>query len=392
MMSPSLAVSVSRWSTAPLEGAAALDQAEWNGLARRGFHLHQWFLAAEESGWRARHVVAREGGEARAVIPAYLTGAGTPQDLHDRWLGPLRGMERIGLGLRPVLSVQSPFSLTSDTLGDVTTLPRPGLARAFDLLEETAVRERAKAVVWPFVDPAQDAVIALARDRGYAVIDAGVTACLRVWWDSFDDYVASRSKSVRRTIRSDLASLAAAGLESHSSSDFRGRAVEMDQLYRLAYRRRNRRDARIAPGYFERLAAPPTPGISAQLTSIGGRLVGTSINLAAGSLVDGTFAAFAAAEHGGPAYLNDLVYEPIRLACGLGMPALDLGMSSLYPKVLRGARLRRRVALVRGTGPAIHQVLCALGMAVGRRQLAKDRRMLGPLWGPGCYQDGGDGG
>ncbi len=389
-MNASLAVPVSRWSTAPLEGAAALDPAEWNGLARRGFHLHHWFRTAEECGWRARHVVVREGSDARAVIPTYLTGAGTPQDLHDRWLGPLRAVERFGLGLRPVLSVQAPFSLTSDTLGDASALPRAVLAQAFDLLEETAARERARAVVWPFVDLAQHAVIALARERGYAVIDAGVTACLRVWWDSFDEYVASRSKSVRRTIRSDLASLAAAGLETASITDFRARAMEMDGLYRLAYRRRNRRDARIAPGYFERLAAPPTPGVLAQVTSSGGRMVGTSINLAAGSLVDGTFSAFASAEHGGPAYLNDLVYEPIRLACRLRIPVLDLGMSSLYPKVLRGARLRRRVALVRGTGPAMHQVLRALGPAVGRRQKAKDRRMLGPLWGPGCYEDGED--
>jgi predicted N-acyltransferase len=382
------AIPVPRWSTASLEGAAALGQAEWNGLAGRGFHLHHWFRAAEDGGWRARHVIAREGATSRVVIPAYLTGAATPHDLHHRWLGPLRGLERIGLGLRPVLSVQSPFSLTSDTLGDAGALPRNMLAQVFDLLEQTAVRERAKAVVWPFVDPAQSAVIALARERGYAMVDAGATARLRIWWDSFDEYVASRSKSVRRTIRSDLASLAAAGLESVSLCDFRVPAAELDALYRLAYRRRNGRHPRIAPGYFERLAALPQPGISAQLTSSGGRIVGASINLAAGSLVDGTFAAFSSAEHGGPAYLNDLVYEPVRLACRLGIPALDLGMGALYPKVLRGARLSRRVALVRGTGPAIHQVLVALGAAVGRRQQAKERRMLGALWGPGCYEDG----
>jgi predicted N-acyltransferase len=324
------------------------------------------------------------------VIPAYLTGAETPHDLHDRWLGPLRGLERIGLGLRPVLSVQSPFSLTSDALGDTNALPRAVLAQAFDLLDETAVRDRAKAVVWPFVDPADGAVIALARERGYAVIDAGATARLGIRWGSFDEYLASRSKSVRRTIRSDLAALGAAGLEAISTADYRARAAEMDALYRDAYRLRNGRDARLAPGYFARLSSAPAPGISAQLTASGGRIVGMSLNLAAGSMVDGTFAAFAVLERGGPAYLNDLVYEPVRRACGLGIPVLDLGMSALYPKVLRGARLRRRVVLVRGTGPAMHQVLIALGAAVARRQEAKERRLLGPLWGPKCYEDGED--
>jgi predicted N-acyltransferase len=387
-MTAALAVPASRWSTGRLEGAAALDEAEWNGLARRGFHLHRWFRAAEDCGWRARHVVVREGPDARAVLPAYLTGTETPHDLHDRWLGPLRGLERIGLGLRPVLSIQSPFSLTSDPLGDTDALPRGVLDQAFDLLDETAVRDRAKAVVWPFVDPADGAVIALARERGYAVIDAGATARLRIRWGSFDEYLASRSKSVRRTIRSDLAALGAAGLETVSTCDYRSRTAEMDALYRDAYRLRNGRDARLAPGFFASLGSPPTPGISAQLTMSGARIVGMSLNLATGSTVDGTFAGFVGSERGGPAYLNDLVYEPVRLACRLGMPWLDLGMSALYPKVLRGARLRRRVALVRGTGPAMHQVLIALGGAVARRQEAKERRMLGPLWAPGCYEDG----
>lgn len=384
------AVRASRWIAAPLASAGAVPEPEWNGLVRRGFHLHQWFRAAEDCGWPARHVVVRDGPQLKAVIPAYLTGARTPHDLHERWLGPLRPLERAGVELRPVISVQPPFALTSDALGDLNRLPRPVLVQVFEQLEESAARDRAKAVVWPFVDPADDAVIALARERGYAVLDAGVTARLRIWWGSFDEYVASRSKSVRRTIRADLAALQDAGLESVSTSDFRLHAAEMDTLYRLAYLRRNGRVSRLAIGHFGRLAAHRSPQVLALLTSCDGRLVGTSLNLAAGSLLDGTFSAFAVAEHGGPAYLNDLVYEPIRMACRLGIPALDLGMSALYPKVLRGARLRRRVALVRGTGPVIHGILAALGAAIARRQAAKERRMLGPLWGPRCYEDGED--
>jgi predicted N-acyltransferase len=384
------AVRASRWIAAPLASAGAVPEPEWNGLVRRGFHLHQWFRAAEDCGWPARHVVVRDGPQLKAVIPAYLTGARTPHDLHERWLGPLRPLERAGVELRPVISVQPPFALTSDALGDLNRLPRPVLVQVFEQLEESAARDRAKAVVWPFVDPADDAVIALARERGYAVLDAGVTARLRIWWGSFDEYVASRSKSVRRTIRADLAALQDAGLESVSTSDFRLHAAEMDTLYRLAYLRRNGRVSRLAIGHFERLAAHRSPQVLALLTSCDGRLVGTSLNLAAGSLLDGTFSAFAVAEHGGPAYLNDLVYEPIRMACRLGIPTLDLGMSALYPKVLRGGRLRRRVALVRGTGPVTHRMLAALGASVARRQAAKERRMLGPLWGPRCYEDGGD--
>ena len=380
----------SRWTTAPLAGAAALVEGGWNALARRGFHLHQWFRAAEDCGWRARHVLASRDEEARAVFPAYVTGADTPHDLHQRWLGPLGGVERLGLALRPVLSVQSPFSLTSDALGDAKSLPRPVLERVFQTLEEIAAGEGARAVVWPFVDAADEAVIALARERGYAVVRAGTTARLRVWWDSFEEYVASRSKSVRRTIRADLDALRAAGVETVATPDFADQAERMDVLYRAAYRRRNGCEPKLAPGWFRRMAQEPAAGIDAMLTWRGGQLAGTSFNLAAGDVLDGTFTAFRQEEHGGPAYLNDLVYEPIRLACARGTETIDLGMSALYPKVLRGARLRRRVALVRGSNAVLHQALAVLGKAVARRQEAKERRMLGALWGPRCYEDAED--
>ena len=192
--------------------------------------------------------------------------------------------------------------------------------------------------------------------------------------------------AMRRTIRADLAALRAAGLESIGAAEFAEHADRMDALYRAAYRRRNGRDPKLPAGWFRRLADEPAPGIEAMLTWRGGRLAGTSFNLAAGDVLDGTFSAFRQEESGGPAYINDLVYEPIRIACARGYESIDLGMSALYPKVLRGARLRRRVALVRGSSPVVHHALAALGRAVARRQEMKERRMLGALWSPECYE------
>ena len=172
----------------------------------------------------------------------------------------------------------------------------------------------ARAVVWPWVDAGAEALIACARERGYAVLYAGATARLPVRWGTFEDYVASRSKAVRRTVRADLSAFRDAGLHAVAAEDFRAAAPAMEALYREAYRRRNERDPRIPAGCFERLAETPTSGLFAQLTWSGERLVGCSINLAAAGVLEGTFAAFAAGHEGGPAYLNDLVYHPLRVA------------------------------------------------------------------------------
>ena len=368
--------------------AGTLAEAEWNRLARRGFHLHRWHRIAEACGWVPRHLVVRDESAGTTVVPAWLARQPALHDLHDRWMGPLRPLERVGLALRPVLTVQSPFAQVSDLLGATPT--RAGLADLFDRLEETAELEAARAVVWPWVDAGAEALIACARERGYAVLYAGATARLPVRWTTFEDYVASRSKAVRRTVRADLTAFRDAGLHAVAAEDFRAAAPAMESLYREAYRRRNERDPRIPAGCFERLADTPTPGLFAQLTWSGERLVGCSINLAAAGVLEGTFAAFAAGHEGGPAYLNDLVYHPAPGRHPRADPghrprqlgALPQGPAGRAPAPAHGAGA--------GSGRLMHRLLRRLGRTMARRQEEKERRMLGALWSPACYDDGED--
>ncbi len=364
-----------------LQGAAELGEAEWNSLARRGFHLHSWFLAAERCGWEARHVAVSGPSGVRAIVPAYLTGAKSLNNLHDRWLGPLsRFIPFAGVSLRPAISVQSPFALVPEPVGGPAELPPDLLHRVFETLEARAEADGAKAVAWAGVDQDQAALLDVARERGYAVLYAGASARLRVQWSSFEDYVASRSKSVRRTIRADLEGFRSAGLRTSQVNDFRAAAPAMTALYREGFRRRNGREAPVPTEFFEQLSRRPSPGIRAQLTWSGERLVGTSLNLSTRRLLEGTFGAFSPEHRAGPAYFNDLLYEPVRLACREGIEAIDLGATALYAKALRGAALRRRMILVRGTTPSRHRVLRAIGQLVARHTEYKERRALGPLW------------
>ncbi|MGI9040440.1 MAG: GNAT family N-acetyltransferase [Gemmatimonadales bacterium] len=365
-----------------------IGASEWDRLARRGFHRHRWTAVAERSGWSARHVAVYGPAGLRSVIPAYLTSGGTAHDLHDRWLGPLgRSAARVGLSLRPVVSVQSAFGPVSEPTGDGTELPSSLLHQAFEALESTARDERAKAVVWPFVEATNRLLLEVARERGYGVFYAGAAARLPIRWESFEEYLASRSKSVRRTIRADLAQIRAAELGMESTSDFLVHAAGIDNLYRKAFQRRNGRPTLLASDFFSRLAKSPDRSVTAQLTWNGTRLVGSSMNLAAAGRLDGTFAAFTREHHGGAAYFNDLVYQPIRHACKEGIGTIELGPTALYAKVLRGATLQRRVVLIRGRTPPLHAMLCALGRMVALREERKDLRALGALWGPRCFPE-----
>jgi predicted N-acyltransferase len=371
-----------------LDGADRLSPETWNRLGTRGFHLHQWFTWAERYGWNPRHVAVQGAEGLKAIVPAYVVGPGTPHDLHHRWLGPLGDVAaHAGLRLHPIVSVQAPFAHVSETLGEVDALSSATLHEIFYALEQTARREGAKAVAWPFVDTGCTRLQDVARDRGYAVLYSGATAILRIRWPSFDDYVSSRSKSVRRSIRAELAAIQASGLRTTLASDFECDAGQMDRLYRDAFRRRNSRPSPLAPNLFQYLGRHPTPEIRAHLTWHGDRLVGTSLNLATPELMDGTFAGFTPELRGGAVFYNDLCYEPIRMATREGIAAVDLGPTALYAKVLRGAVLQRRMILIRGTTRRRHRLLSVLGQLVARRTQQKEREVLGGLWGPRCFAD-----
>lgn len=371
---------MARFTVATTGSAAHVSAEEWNGLARRGFSLHRWHVAAESCGWRARHIVVREDGTIRAILPAYLLDGAAALDIHDRWLGPLGpAMAAVGLRLRPTISVGAPCSTTSEGLGDLDALPEGVLADIFTTLGEQARRDGARAVVWPFVDEGQTRLREMARREGYLDSYGGSTARLAVEWPCFDDYVASRSKSLRRTIRGELRWLAERDIRTAMTPDFAAHAGAMAALYLATNRSHRGRTPSLPPAIFEHLAAAPARGLWGQLTFHRDRVVGSSISVAAGGVMEGTFAAFAPGFLAGPVYHNDLLYQPLRVACTEGVGAVDLGPTALYPKVLRGGRLVRRRALALGTSRPVHAALRALGPLVASRTEWKERRSLESL-------------
>jgi predicted N-acyltransferase len=373
-----------------LGGADRLQAEEWNRLARRGFHLHQWFTGAERSGWNPRHLAVQGATGIKTIIPAYLVGPGTPHDPPHRWLGTLGNVAAYaGFRLQPVLSVQAPFAAISELLGNSSGLSTGILHEIFYALEQSAEWEGARAVVWPFVDTGCDRLLDVARDRGYAVLYSGATATLRVRWPSFEEYVASRSETVRRMILADIASIGAAGLRTTLTSEFECDASRMDQLYRDAFHRRHGWESPIAPHFFQQLGRRQTPGIWAHLTWHGDRLVGSSLNLTLPEQLDGALAAFTPEHLASGVLYNDFCYEPLRVAIREGVSSIDLGPTSLYAKVVRGAVLQRRMILIRGTTPRWHRTLSMLGRLIARRTQQKERKALAPLWGPRCFVEEG---
>jgi predicted N-acyltransferase len=363
-----------------LDGAAALDPGSWNGLATRGHHLHRWFVAVEAAGSQPRHLAVRDAAGLRAIVPAYLEHGGLHGDLHDRWFGPARRLlAGLGLRLRPSIAVVLPLGAASEPLGDLDALPDAAVDEVFSALEDQARAEGARAVVWPFVSGDQERLLRIGARRGYVRAFAGSTARLDIAWTSFDEYLTSRSRSVRRTLRRELQELRDAGIELRTAHGFQASAAAAESLYRAGFLRRNGSPPALEDGFFSRVAESADDSLWAQTAWQGGALVGVSLNMVAGDRLDGGLAAFAPIAAEAAVYAADLVYEPVRMACERGFRTVELGPTALQAKLLRGAVLVPRFALARGMNRAVHAALATVASAVDAWTLRKEQRSLGPF-------------
>lgn len=378
-----IAVSPRAHSLRLLHGAKHIQRSAWDALARRGYHRHAWFVAAERCGAEPWHVGVFDGAELVAVIPAYIERETLHGDLHARWYGPMHGAAgALGAGLRPSLAIGAPMSTGSDPLGSDVVLTDAVLDEALEMLEEVGRTERVKAVVWPFLDESARGIREAARRRGYRESFANSEAVIDIGWSSPEEYLSSRSKNVRRTLRNELAWVHDQGITVRWETDLRPHDTAFDALYRASYVARNGRVATLPAEFFRELADAQSPGVRVQCAWRGTTLVEMAVALDGGGAMDLCLSAQSEEHRNGLLYQHLLCYDPVRAAIEGGLYRIHLGPSALYPKILRGARLMTHVTLVRGMTPIARAALKVLSPATNFRNRAKQRRLIGKLVAP----------
>ena len=370
------------YSVRRIGGARHLPRAQWDALALRGYHRHAWFVAAEACGAEPRHVGVYDAHDLVAIIPAYIERETLHGDLHARWYGPAsRIAPAIGASLRPSLAIGAPMSTGSDPLGARSVFTEDIIEDAMEIFENEARAERVKAIVWPFIGEDAAAIRAAAQRRGYRESFANSEAVVDVEWSSAEEYVGSRSKNVRRTLRNELAWVHDQGIRVSWETDFHALAETLDAHYRASYASRNGRLAALAPNFFAELAAQQSAGVRVQCAWRGTTLLEMAVALDAGGELDLCLSGQSDEMRNGLLYQHLLCYDPVRVAIADNISRIHLGPSALYPKVVRGARLQSRLTLVRGMTPAARAALRVLAPLTDARNRAKQRRVLRTLRG-----------
>ena len=373
----SVAVSTPATTLRLIGSARHVARAQWDAIARRGYHRHAWFIMAEGCGAEPRHVGVYRGGELAAVIPAFIERDTLHDDLHARWYGRARRVAAaVGASLRPSLAIGAPMSTGSEPLGSDGVLTESVLEEALELLETEAHSDRIKAIVWPFVDADAAAIREAAHERGYRESFANAEAVIDVDWSSPEEYISSRSKNVQRTLRNELAWVHDQGIRVSWETDLRPHAETFDAFYRASHLARNGRAATLAPNFFLELAKHRTKGVRVQCAWRGHTLLEMAVALDAGGALDLCVSAQSDETRNGLLHQHCLCYDPVRVSIADGLSRIHLGPTALYPKVLRGARLSTRMTLVRGLTPAARAAVRLLAPITNSRNRAKHKRLV----------------
>ncbi|HSR25113.1 MAG TPA: GNAT family N-acetyltransferase [Candidatus Eisenbacteria bacterium] len=360
--------------TAGVERLADVAPAEWGGLSRcPSYYLtYDWMsVMAPALGSDLDAVLVRDrsgapllgaplstvtaGGDAAYDPLRVLARAGREAQHGEPRLQALAGcLDRSAGGLYPAVTVVAPGFVSgvceSPALGQAGA--DAAAATLLDGLEREARSRAAGAAAFLYLPEEPGCRVGrLAAGRGYRSAVVAARCVLEVAWPTFEDYLRSRTKTRRKSIRAEVDRFRA-----QFAVEVTGAEGLTDELVPLHARWRAKHgrpvpEAELSRQYAsirERLGPAvrvfiarreDRPAAFAQFYEHRGTLYSRAIGFDYDS-VEGRFA-----------YFNLLFYEPLRHAMAHGLRALDYSFESYEAKVGRGCALQHLLVLLKPLAP-----------------------------------------
>lgn len=367
----------------PTRGLAAVDAVEWNRLLPPGSGAleHAYLMAWERSelpGLRSCPVLARANGEGPilAACPGYF---------YDLDILGVR-LPALGTLLRPLRRLWPRFGhVRTYELGSPTPLTNPFLVAeaqlrpaAVEALITTAF-EQAKAgraqfaLVQNFASRAVPAAQQLEQ-LGFTEVPMLPTAVVDLPYSSFDEYLGAMRAQYRRRARQ--AFKRSQELRVEHLQDFAGLAEELARLWRLIYERATevKREV-LTPAFFA--AASEVEQTSVLITRRGdGSVASFALLLDDRPWLSFLHCGFDAGPGRSEGAYFRLLYEIVRVAIEGGFEQVELGMTTLEPKLDIGGVPVQLFAWVKHRSPLVQRALRALADRLSRPEQFEPRNVF----------------
>lgn len=317
------------------------------------------------------------GGRLSAAVHAYSYDLDMVAGADTRFVRPVELLRRVmpRAGVARVLELGSPTPIVNPFLacGEPTEQAISAIVRAAKAMARAAGAEM--MIVQNFEQGAQRETIARAlRLHGFAPIPIEPTVVLQLPFDSFDEYVGAMRTQYRRRLRKvfDRSS----HLEAEVIEDFGDLAFELAQLWRLVWNRAEELKREIlTPAFFHAAAELEYVHVLA-LRRPDGSIASYALLLEDAPWLHFLYTGFEreAGEREG-AYFR-LIYEIARYAIERGFASVNLGMTTIEPKLDAGGVVVPLTAWIHHRRPWLHRVEVALARALYAPTVAARRHVF----------------
>jgi predicted N-acyltransferase len=364
-------------------GLDAIAAAEWDSLLQSGSGpLSHGYLTAWENaelpGLRSCPTVAYGSSPSLPVAasPGYLYKLDLAEVRVPAAAGTLRMIRRAWPGFLSALTYElgSPTPLTNPFLVADPSLRAPAVEALITAALDEGRRSGAQfLLVQNFTSgggPAQEEL----RRLGFARVPMLPTAVVDLPFDSFDDYLGAMRAQYRRRARQALKR--SAGLEVEQLSDFSELADELARLWRLIFDRATQIKREIlTPDYFRAVA--PLENTTVLLTRRGdGSIASFALLLSDHPWLSFLFCGFdEAAGRTEGAYFR-LLYEIVRVAIEGRFQQVELGLTTIQPKLDIGAVPVPLFAWVKHRNPVLQRLVEAAASGPLRPRQLEPRRVF----------------
>lgn len=355
-------------AAAPQEGMAAVDPDAWDAIALPGQApiRHGWFAAWETAdlrGLRSRPLVAHRQGtdEVAVAVPAYFYDLDMAVVQSPALESAISQVRRLWprLMVTRVLELGTPTPLVPPFL----RAPDVSAEEAARVVAEAAIAEAeagdARMVIVQSFESAEGATAEALRAAGFRPVPIPPTVVVDLPWSSFDEYLGSMRAQYRRRARKVMED--SRHLTVEHVRDFGGLVPELARLWRLVHDRAQEVKREVLGEAFFRGVADLDDSSVLLLRRDDGSIA--SYALLADDLpwlhfLYTGFEERAGVEEG--AYFR-LLYELVRHGIEHGFHSINLGLTTLPPKLDVGGVPVHLYAWLRHRQPLLHEVFTRAG-------------------------------
>ncbi|OGV58774.1 MAG: hypothetical protein A2283_02390 [Lentisphaerae bacterium RIFOXYA12_FULL_48_11] len=366
------------------ESINQVDEAEWNAIVGRDRLIcrHEYLRGVEASrinDCRYFYPVLYKNG--RIVAHACLYFISTELDSFAQ--GALKsGVEWMRRKWKTFMMLQSVECGTPVALGNTISI-REGVDRVIVLGQIVGEAERIARklnvgvlLFRDFYDGELGFYDKLS-DFGYTRIENLPAAKLDIRWRTFEDYLCNMRSQYRRIFRKRIASFESEGGRIEVVKDFACHSDEMERLWMNAYNhaKEYRREV-LKKDFFENMDKFLGSRSAAIIATLNGSMVGFSLLLIDDETLVTLFCGLDYSYSKDYYIYFNLFYEAIRYAISCGCRKIDLGITTLVPKLELGADVVTLNMYMKHLNPLLNLVVPRLFRLMTPKQVPETRRVF----------------